>query len=67
MKNCFSVNRRTDTKHKYVIALYTGTECFGIVLECEDDLQEWLRLLLMYQHGEDISDGVSLKPCYGMF
>lgn len=65
LKNCLSINRRTDTKHKYVIALFWGTECFGIVHECEDDLQEWLRLLLIHYQGEDIVDINYPKPYYG--
>lgn len=59
------MNRRTDTKHKYVIALFSGSECFGVVFECEEDLQEWLRLLLMYQQSEDGIDG-TYKPHFGM-
>lgn len=54
-----------DTKQKYVIALFTGNESFGIVFDCEDDLLDWMKLLLMYQQGEDMIDCGSLKPYYG--
>ncbi len=66
LKNCFSINRRTDTKHKQVVGLFSGTDCFGIVFECEEDLQEWLRQLLLHQQGDDVTDGASPKPYFGM-
>ncbi|EEB16866.1 insulin receptor substrate-1, putative [Pediculus humanus corporis] len=62
LKTCFNINRRKDTKHKYVIALYTKDDCFCIVLDSEEDLQEWLRVLLKLQTGEECVDGEQPKP-----
>ncbi|XP_065216187.1 uncharacterized protein chico isoform X7 [Planococcus citri] len=64
LRNCFNINRRTDTKHKHVIALFTGNDYFGIVFDCEEDLLDWLKLFLMYQQGEDMMDCGVIKPFY---
>lgn len=63
IKSCFSINKRTDTKHKYVIALYTKDECFCIILDSEDDLNEWLNAMLRLQNGIQTDD--EPKPTYG--
>lgn len=65
LKACFNINKRVDTKHKHVIALYTKDDCFCMVLECERDLDDWLKSLLSLQHGED--DGEPPKPTFGKF
>lgn len=65
LKTCFNINRRRDTKQKYVIALYTKDDCFCIVLDTEEDLQEWLKNLLQLQAGEDCIDGEPPKPVFG--
>lgn len=64
LKTCFNINRRRDTKQKYVIALYTKDDCFCIVLESEEELQEWLKVLLKLQTGEDCVDGEPPKPTF---
>lgn len=64
LKTCFNINRRQDTKHKYVIALYTKDDCFCVVLESEEELEEWLKSLLSLQQGEDIPEGEQPKPTY---
>lgn len=65
LKACFNINRRLDTKHKHVIALYTKDDCFCVVLESEKDLEEWLNALLSVQRGEDVIDGETPKPTFG--
>jgi hypothetical protein len=65
LKTCFNINRRQDTKHRHVITLYTKDDCFGLVLDCEEELEEWLKALLSLQHGEDIVDGEEPKPTFG--
>ncbi|XP_030383370.1 insulin receptor substrate 1 [Scaptodrosophila lebanonensis] len=49
LKNCFNINRRFDTKHKFVLALSSREGGFGIVLDTESDLQKWLDSLLSLQ------------------
>ncbi|PSN55130.1 hypothetical protein C0J52_01864 [Blattella germanica] len=64
LKTCFNINRRQDTKHKHVIALYTKDDCFGLVLDSDEELEDWLRALLSLQYGEDIVDGEEPKPTF---
>ncbi|XP_017042924.1 insulin receptor substrate 1 [Drosophila ficusphila] len=49
LKNCFNINRRMDTKHRFVIVLSSREGGFGIVLENENDLRKWLDKLLFLQ------------------
>lgn len=65
LKTCFNINRRTDTKYKHVIALYTKVDCFCVVLDSEEELDAWLKPMLSFQHGEDVCDGEILKPTFG--
>lgn len=65
LKACFNINRRQDTKHKHVIALYTKDDCFCVVLDSERDLDDWLKALLSLQRGEDVADGEPPKPTFG--
>uniref|UniRef100_A0A1B6CBS7 Insulin receptor substrate 1 n=2 Tax=Clastoptera arizonana TaxID=38151 RepID=A0A1B6CBS7_9HEMI len=64
LKNCFNINKRSDIRQKFVIALYTKNDCFCLVLDSEEDLDEWLKSLLSLQHGEDIPDGELPKPIF---
>ncbi|EDW12315.2 uncharacterized protein Dmoj_GI10661, isoform A [Drosophila mojavensis] len=47
--DCFSINRRLDTKHKYVLAISSKDGGFGIVMNSEEDLKKWLTNLLYIQ------------------
>lgn len=38
---CFTVNKRADSKNKHLIALYTKDEYFAIVAENEQEQDEW--------------------------
>lgn len=67
LKNCFNINRRLDTKHKHVIALYTKDDCFCVGLDNEEDVENWLKALLELQHGEEAVDGETPKPTFGMY
>jgi hypothetical protein len=48
-----------------VISLYTKDDCFGLVLDSEEELEDWLKALLSQQYGEDIVDGEEPKPTFG--
>lgn len=67
LKTCFNINKRSDTKHKHVIALYTKDDCFCVVLDSEDELELWLKALLSLQHGEEIAEGETPRPTFGEF
>lgn len=49
LEECFSINRKFDTKYSNVLALYMREECFSIVFEQEDDLLLWLNTMLRLQ------------------
>ncbi|XP_033150576.1 insulin receptor substrate 1 isoform X2 [Drosophila busckii] len=49
LKKCFNINRRFDTKHKYVLGLSSREGGFGIVLNTETDLKKWLDSLVSIQ------------------
>lgn len=55
IKNCFNINRRLYTKHDYVIVLSSKEGGFGIVLDSEEDMNTWLKNLLMLQKAIEIT------------
>ncbi|XP_033096194.1 insulin receptor substrate 1-like isoform X2 [Anneissia japonica] len=55
---CFNINKKNDTKHKYVIALYTRNDCFCMVLENEQMQEEWLEALIMQQPNRENNKSV---------
>lgn len=69
LKTCFNINKhkRQDIKQKFVIDLYTKDDCFSIVFDNEDELEEWLRPMLFLQHGEELWDGEPPKPTFGKY
>ncbi|XP_050458621.1 insulin receptor substrate 1 isoform X2 [Cataglyphis hispanica] len=63
LHSCFNINKRGDTKHKHVIALYTKDECFCLILDSEKELDEWLGAMLRLQSG-DVPDGEQPRPTF---
>lgn len=53
LKSCFHINKRVDTKHKFVISLYTKDDCFCVVFESEADMTRWLDEMLAIHRIED--------------
>lgn len=66
LEACFNINRRTDTKHKCVIALYTNEDCFCIVCDNEQELELWLHKMLSLQNNKD-ENGEPPKPAFGEY
>ncbi|XP_055917184.1 insulin receptor substrate 1 [Eupeodes corollae] len=54
LSSCININRRLDTKHDFVITLSTKDDGFGIVLDSEDEMNNWLRSMLKLQTGPNI-------------
>lgn len=52
LSQCFTVNKRADSKNKHLIALYTKDEYFAIVAENEQEQEEWYLALC-----EQMSEG----------
>lgn len=63
LHQCFNINKKSDTKHKFAIALYTKDDCFSIVMEDEESQEKWLNSFLEYQN-EYLLEGESPKPHY---
>ncbi|XP_071451425.1 serine-rich adhesin for platelets [Hetaerina americana] len=64
LQSCFNINRRNDLKQRYVVALYTKDDCFGLALDSEEEAQQWLDALLETQRGEDTTEGERPKPAF---
>ncbi|KAH8263642.1 hypothetical protein KR044_011819 [Drosophila immigrans] len=62
LKSCFNINRRTDTKHQYVLGLSSREGGFGIVLNSENDLKKWLENLLSIQRDNAIRSDQAYIP-----
>ncbi|KAI9558787.1 putative insulin receptor substrate [Daphnia sinensis] len=64
IKSCFNINRKTDCKHKFVVALYTNEDCFPIAFDSEEELLKWFITLLKIHLVDRIDEGDELKPIY---
>uniref|UniRef100_A0A8C9VRT3 Insulin receptor substrate 2-B-like n=1 Tax=Scleropages formosus TaxID=113540 RepID=A0A8C9VRT3_SCLFO len=64
---CFTVNKRADSKNKYLIALYTKDDYFPIVAEGEREQDEWYQALsdLMSEGRRAQLDADELEDAYG--
>jgi PH domain len=65
LKSCFNINKRSDTKQKYVIALYTKDDCFCVVFENESEQDKWYKHILELQMGGDVIEGDQPRPAFG--
>ncbi|XP_060066872.1 uncharacterized protein LOC132547134 [Ylistrum balloti] len=60
LHTCFNINKKSDTRVKNVIALYTRDDCFSVIAENTMEQDHWLEYLLEYQ--TEYSDGVTVSP-----
>lgn len=67
LRSCFNINRRMDTKYKFVIGLYRKDDCFSIILKDDEELNKWLKMLLVVQRGKELLDGDQPRPTFGKF
>jgi len=65
LHNCFSINAKSDSKHKYAIVLYTREDCFTVICENESDHKEWLSAMINLRNYH--THGNSACPLYGEF
>uniref|UniRef100_A0A673XRG1 Insulin receptor substrate 2 n=1 Tax=Salmo trutta TaxID=8032 RepID=A0A673XRG1_SALTR len=55
---CLNINKRADSKHKHLIALYTKDEYFAVAAENEQEQENWYRVLTdLMSEGKVYSDG----------
>ncbi|XP_076362090.1 uncharacterized protein LOC143252982 isoform X1 [Tachypleus tridentatus] len=63
IKTCFNINRKLDARQKFVIALYTKDDWFGLVADNQMEMEEWISTLLDLQHdGCEGNKDVKPKP-----
>lgn len=64
---CFTVNKRADSKNKHLIALYTKDEYFAIVAENEQEQEDWYIALsdLMSEGKKGHTEADELDDGYG--
>ncbi|XP_067851208.1 insulin receptor substrate 1-B [Heptranchias perlo] len=46
LESCFNINKRADSKNKYLVALYTKDEYFAIAADCESEQESWFQALV---------------------
>ncbi|XP_067898592.1 insulin receptor substrate 1-B isoform X1 [Heterodontus francisci] len=46
LESCFNINKRADSKNKYLVALYTRDEYFAVAADCESEQESWYQALL---------------------
>ncbi|XP_048041755.1 insulin receptor substrate 1-B isoform X2 [Megalobrama amblycephala] len=49
LETCFNINKRADSKNKYMIVLYTRAESFVVAAENEADQEEWYQAMVELQ------------------
>lgn len=63
---CFNINKRIDVpKYEFVIGLYRKDDTFSIIMNDKQEMDEWLRQLLILQRGKEVLDGEQPKPLFG--
>ncbi|XP_033726589.1 insulin receptor substrate 2-like [Pecten maximus] len=60
LHTCFNINKKSDTRIKNAISLYTRDDCFSVIAENTMEQDHWLEFLLEYQ--TEYSDGVTVPP-----
>lgn len=56
LKSCFHINRRLDTKHRFVVALYTKDDCFCLVMDSDVKMTQWLKAMTDLHRDETEGD-----------
>lgn len=67
LKSCFNIDKRVDTRSKKnLLCLYTKENCFYIVFDSDKELDEWLDLMTVLQHDQDLEPGDAAKENFGI-
>ncbi|KAJ8280552.1 hypothetical protein GJAV_G00056180 [Gymnothorax javanicus] len=69
LESCFNINKRADSKNKYLVALYTKEEYFAMAADGEQEQDLWYQALLdLHNRGklhEPAGGGGIGEDCYG--
>jgi hypothetical protein len=64
--SCFNINKRIDVqRYRYVIGLYRKDDIFSIIMKDDEELNQWLKQLLILQRGRELLDGDQPRPTFG--
>ncbi|KAL3888470.1 hypothetical protein ACJMK2_000861 [Sinanodonta woodiana] len=50
LHQCFNINKKTDSRHKFAVVLFTKEDSFSFITDNEVEQETWLNLLLEYQN-----------------
>ena len=64
LKTCLKISKKSDSKHKFGIALYAKDECFQISCDAEVEQNEWLTAMNDLRD-EAFEDGQIPHPLFG--
>uniref|UniRef100_W5NLK8 Insulin receptor substrate 1 n=2 Tax=Lepisosteus oculatus TaxID=7918 RepID=W5NLK8_LEPOC len=56
LESCFNINKRADSKNKYLVALYTKDEYFAIAADSEPEQDLWYQALVELHNRGKIHD-----------
>lgn len=59
---CFNINKKHDTKHRIVVALYTPRDCFALQCGSVEEQDEWLCALLTLQQEGSMPEDHKPRP-----
>ena len=45
LASCFNIGRKEDWKNKFVFALYTRDDVFGLIADSDEEMNAWLKCL----------------------
>ncbi|XP_028650466.1 insulin receptor substrate 1-B [Erpetoichthys calabaricus] len=61
LENCFNINKRADSKNRYLVALYTKDEYFAIAADSEQEQDVWFQSLVdLHNRGKVHDSGAGL-------
>ncbi|KAM6946345.1 insulin receptor substrate 1-B [Aplochiton taeniatus] len=58
LESCFNINKRADSKNKYLVALYTKDEYFSIAADSEQEQEVWYQALVDLHNRGKVHDAV---------
>ena len=64
LKTCLQICKKSDSKHKFGIALYAKDECFQIICDAEVEQDEWLTKMNDLRDAA-FRDGQTPRPLFG--
>ncbi|XP_030638962.1 insulin receptor substrate 1-B [Chanos chanos] len=59
LESCFNINKRADSKNKYMVVLYTRGESFAIAADTEEIQNEWYQAMMDLQSRSRTPDDCS--------